>query len=102
FWCGLSGAPGCVTWELILDGYSESSYSATPRFAAARLPWFRVIYQPVYSPWVNHVERLWQALHDTITRNHQCSSMWQLLKKVRHFMETVSPFPGGKHGLAKV
>ncbi|EFW8712681.1 invasion protein, partial [Shigella flexneri] len=29
------------TWELILDGYSESSYSATPRFAAARLPWFR-------------------------------------------------------------
>ncbi|WP_213076526.1 M91 family zinc metallopeptidase, partial [Escherichia coli] len=24
----------------ILDGYSESSYSATPRFAAARLPWF--------------------------------------------------------------
>ncbi|MCI3092954.1 hypothetical protein MMS54_29870, partial [Escherichia coli] len=40
FWCGLSGAPGCVTWELILDGYSESTYSATPRFAAARLPWF--------------------------------------------------------------
>ncbi|EFH8471495.1 invasion protein, partial [Escherichia coli] len=28
------------TWELILDGYSESSYSAIPRFAAARLPWF--------------------------------------------------------------
>ncbi|TJE15984.1 invasion protein, partial (plasmid) [Escherichia coli] len=25
---------------LILDGYSESSYSATPRFAAAWLPWF--------------------------------------------------------------
>ncbi|EPZ3721137.1 hypothetical protein ACXNJM_005072, partial [Escherichia coli] len=21
---------------------------------------------------------------------------------VRHFMDTVSPFPGGKHGLAKV
>ncbi|EAB0397311.1 invasion protein [Escherichia coli] len=30
-----------MTWELILDGYSESSYSATPRFAAARLPWFK-------------------------------------------------------------
>ncbi|MFC0139347.1 hypothetical protein ACFFJN_20380, partial [Erwinia mallotivora] len=26
----------------------------------------------------------------------------QLLKKVRHFMETVSPFPGGKHGQTKV
>ncbi|MDI7037106.1 hypothetical protein QMN51_23500, partial [Escherichia coli] len=46
--------------------------------------------------------RLWQALHETIIRNHQCRSMWQLLKKVRHFMDTVSPFPGGKHGLAKV
>ncbi|MFC0140046.1 hypothetical protein ACFFJN_11760, partial [Erwinia mallotivora] len=25
-----------------------------------------------------------------------------LLKKVRHFMTTASPFPGGGHGLAKV
>ncbi|MEI7188003.1 IS630 family transposase, partial [Dickeya dianthicola] len=46
--------------------------------------------------------RLWQALHDTITRNHQCCSMWQLLEKVRHFMASASPFPGNKHGLAKV
>ncbi|HHB0793763.1 TPA: IS630 family transposase, partial [Vibrio cholerae] len=58
--------------------------------------------QPVYSPWINHVERLWQVLHDTITRNHQCRTMWQLLKKVRHFMTNVSPFPDGGHGLAKV
>ncbi|CAI1058839.1 Uncharacterised protein [Serratia entomophila] len=65
-------------------------------------PKFRVIYQPVYSLWVNYVERLWQALHDTITRNHQCRSMWQLLNKVLRFMETVSPFPGRKHGQAKV
>ncbi|ENB79976.1 putative transposase [Escherichia coli 2733950] len=36
-----------------------------------------MIYQPVYSPWVNHIERLWQALHETIIRNHQCRSMWQ-------------------------
>ncbi|EIL76406.1 IS630 orf [Escherichia coli 576-1] len=27
--------------------------------------------------------------------------MWQLLKKVHHFMETASPFSGGQHGLAK-
>ncbi|MDS1103707.1 hypothetical protein RJP66_27150, partial [Escherichia coli] len=56
FWCGLSGAPGCVTWELILDGYSESSYSATPRFAAARLPWFWLIHtfrKPVTQPFRN-------------------------------------------------
>ncbi|PAU23393.1 transposase [Escherichia coli] len=45
---------------------------------------------------------MWQTLHETITRNHQCYSMWQLLKKVRHFMENVRPFPGGNHGQAKV
>ncbi|WP_249979350.1 hypothetical protein, partial [Escherichia coli] len=48
-----SGAPGCVTWELILDGYSESSYSATPRFAAARLPWF-ISFQAI-------ITGLWQS-----------------------------------------
>ncbi|RIG32287.1 invasion protein [Shigella boydii] len=36
-----------MTWELILDGYSESSYSATPRFAAARLPWFSISKLPL-------------------------------------------------------
>lgn len=41
----------------------------------------RVIYQPVYSLWMSHVERQWQALKDTTTRNHKCRSMWQLLKK---------------------
>ncbi len=30
---------------------------------------------------VNHIERLWQVLYDTITRNHQCRAMWQLLKR---------------------
>lgn len=30
-------------------------------------PEIRVIYQLVYSPWVNHVALSWQSLHDTIT-----------------------------------
>ena len=89
------------TITLIVDNYIIHKSRETQRWLKEN-PKFRVIYQPVYSPWVNHVERLWQALHDTITRNHQCRSMWQLLKKVRHFMETVSPFSRGKHGLAKV
>ena len=81
------------TITLIVDNYIIHKSRETLRWLKAN-PKFRVIYQPVYSPWVNHVERLWQALHETITRNHQCRSMWQLLKKVRHFMDTVSPFPG--------
>lgn len=89
------------TITLIVDNYIILKIRETLRWLKANHK-FRGIYQSVYSPWVNQVERLWQGLHETITRNHQCRSMWQLLKKVRHFMDTVSPFPGGKHGLAKV
>lgn len=89
------------TITLIVDNYIIHKSEKTWNWLKAN-PKFNVIYQPAYSPWVNHVERLWQVLHDTITRNHQCRSMWQLLKKVRHFMETASPFPGRRHGLAKV
>ncbi len=89
------------TITLIVDNYIIHKSRETQRWLKAD-PKFSVIYQPVYSPCVNHVERLWQALHDTITRNHQYRSMWQLLRKVNHFMDTVNPFPGGKHGLAKV
>lgn len=72
------------TITLIVDKYIIHKSHETQRWLKVN-PKFRVIYQLVYSPWVNHVERLWQALHDTITRNHQCRSMWQLVKKVRHF-----------------
>lgn len=80
------------TITLIMDNYIIHKSHETQRWLKAN-PKFRVIYQPVYSPWVNLVERLWQTLHYTITRNHQCRSMWQLLNKVRRFMETASPFP---------
>lgn len=65
-------------------------------------PKFILLFQPVYSPWVNKIEKLWHALHETVTRNHQCKAMWQLLKRVRNFMDNVSPFPGGGHGVQKV
>lgn len=84
--------PAGKTITLIVDNHIIHKSRETLRWLKAN-PKFRVIYQPVYSPRVNHVERLWQALHETITRNHQCHSMWKLLKKVRHFMNTVSPFP---------
>ena len=51
---------------------------------------------------VNHIERLWHKLHETITRNHQCRGMANLLARVKHFMDTVSPFPGNGYGTAKV
>ncbi|SRO77415.1 IS630 family transposase [Shigella flexneri] len=61
------------TITLIVDNYIIHKSRETQSWLKEN-PKFRGIYQPVYSPWVNHVERLWQALHDTITRNHQCRS----------------------------
>ncbi|MEF1254274.1 IS630 family transposase, partial [Vibrio sp. M250220] len=40
--------------------------------------------------------------HETVTRNHQCKAMWQLLKRVRNFMDNISSFPSGGHGVQKV
>lgn len=89
------------TIMLIIDNYIIHKSREMQHWLEQTLK-FSVIYQPVYSPWVNRVELLWLALHEAIMHNHQCRNMWQLLKRVRHFMKTVSPFPGGKHGLAKV
>ncbi|MDC9595231.1 IS630 family transposase, partial [Xenorhabdus sp. IM139775] len=44
----------------------------------------------VYSPWLNKIERLWQSLHETVTRNHGCQFMWQLIKNVDIFLKAAS------------
>lgn len=68
----------------------------------AKNPKFILLFQPVYSPWINKIELLWHKLHETVTRNHQCRSIWSLLQRVRHFMDTVSPFPGSGYGTARM
>jgi len=88
-----------TTVRIIVDNDTGSDVTNE----AAQLVWQVVISEGGEIGWrLNHVESLWQAPHDTITRNYQCRSMWQLLKKVHQFMETVSPLPGGKYGHAKV
>ncbi|MDX7694297.1 IS630 family transposase, partial [Aeromonas caviae] len=41
-------------------------------------------------------------VHETITRNHQYRGSASLLARVKHFMDTVSPFPGNGYGTAKM
>ena len=38
-------------------------------------PKFESVFQPIYHPWVNVIERLWKAMHDTVTRNHRYQNM---------------------------
>jgi len=59
-----------------------------------------LLFQPVYHPWVNRIERLWKALHDTVTRNHRYRTMDELMIAVRRFLVVCQPFPGNCHALA--
>jgi transposase len=84
---------------LILDNYGAHKSRLTQMWLAAHQQ-FRLLFQPVYHPWVNRIERLWKTLHDTITRNHRYSTINQLMKGVRRFLHVVQPFPGNRHAFA--
>lgn len=84
---------------LIVDNYIIHKSRITERWLAAN-PKFQLLFQPAYHPWVNRIERLWKALHDTVTRNHQCKALEELMKHVRRFLAACQPFPGSPHGLA--
>lgn len=43
---------------------------------------------PKYAPETNPIERVWWHLHDTITRNHRCRSIEELLGEAYDWFET--------------
>jgi len=86
---------------LILDNVNTHSSKQTQAFLAKN-PKFELLFQPVYHPWVNRIERLWKALHDTVTRNHRFKTMDELMVAVRQFLHAAQPFPGAGHGLSRV
>ncbi|TGC55053.1 IS630 family transposase [Salmonella enterica] len=89
------------TITLVADNYIIHKSRKVERWLDEK-PKIRVQFLPMFSPWLNPIERQWLSLHETITRNHQCRYMWQLLKQVAQFMNAASLFPGNQQGLAKV
>ena len=87
------------TIVLILDNYVIHKSRVTRRWLAQN-PKFQLLFQPTYCPWVNVIERLWKAMHDTVTRNHRCRSMYELCQSVVRFLHVAQPFPGNDHGVA--
>jgi transposase len=49
---------------------------------------FKLLFLPVNSPWHDKIEKLWHAMHETITRNHQCKNMDELLEQVYYFIDS--------------
>lgn len=86
---------------LIVDNYIIHKSKQTKKWLAAH-PKVELVFQPTYSPWVNRIERLWKALHDTVTRNHRWSSIDALMDVVRRYLDAAAPFPGNGHALASL
>jgi DDE superfamily endonuclease/Winged helix-turn helix len=49
-------------------------------------------YLPKYAPETNPIERIWWHLHETITRNHRCRSLPELLDEVYAWVECQQTF----------
>jgi transposase len=85
---------------LVLDNYIVHKTDAVAQWLD-RNPKFAFLFQPVYYPWINRIERLWKAMHDTVTRNHRCNTLFDLCQDVKRFFQVVQPFPGAGHGVAQ-
>jgi transposase len=48
----------------------------------------RLHYLPKYAPECNPIERIWWRLHETLTRNHRCQGIDQLLDNIYSWIET--------------
>ncbi len=77
------------TLTLILDNYSIHKSRMLSDWLT-RHPKFNLLFLAVDSSWLNKIERLWQSLHETVTQNHCCQYMWQLLEKVKIFLNSFS------------
>ena len=49
-------------------------------------------YLPKYAPETNPIERVWWHLHETLTRNHRCQSIDELLDNVYQWIERQQNF----------
>jgi len=48
----------------------------------------RLHYLPKYAPETNPIERIWWRLHDTVTRNHRCQRIDELLRNIYDWVDT--------------
>nr|WP_280176245.1 transposase [Xenorhabdus stockiae] len=77
------------TLTIILDNYSIHKSRLVKKWLTQNLT-VKLLFLSVYSPWLNKIERLWQSLHKTVTRNHCCRYMWVLIKRIKFFLNAAS------------
>jgi transposase len=72
--------------HVILDNYKIHKSNIIEIALAHFASRVRLHFLPPYCPDYNRIERVWQDLHAHVTRNHQCSSMKELMGEVRYYL----------------
>jgi len=74
---------------VILDNYSihisEEVTLTTLEIAPSRR--FALHFLPPYCPDQNNIDRAWHNLHANVTRNHNRTDMFEVMKNVRHYLK---------------
>lgn len=73
--------------HLILDNYGIHTSVRVRRYLAAH-PVVVLHFLPPYTPEANLIERVWREVHANVTRNHCCTSLDELLRKLTWYLAT--------------
>jgi transposase len=73
--------------HLILDNYVIHKSKKTQAYLALHADLFVLHFLPPYAPEHNRIERVWRDLHGSVTRNHRCRSITDLMKRVRYWLD---------------
>jgi|ERR1700683_49928 putative transposase len=69
----------------------NASFHACRRVQAYLRQWghrLRLHFLPKYAPQDNPIEHIWWRLHETLTRNHRCQNIDQLLESIHAWVDT--------------
>ena len=61
---------------------------------------FQFHFLPPYSPEHYPIEKLWKQLHASVTRNHRCRTIEELMRNVAVFLKAASPSSGSRPSMA--
>jgi transposase len=87
--------------HVILDNYSiHSTREVEKTLASPHGQRFALHFLPPYCPDHNKIERTWQDVHASVTRNHKCSTMSELMENARNFLRQRSKELQAQYALA--
>ena len=72
--------------HLILDNYRIHKSQRTQLALKGIGDKVQLHFLPPYCPDENRIERVWKDLHDSVTRNHKCKTMKELMNEVRTYL----------------